>query len=185
MKRRTAGDVLEQARKEGRPLTVAEGKKLFAPKPPTESREQSLLVHRIRAATPSYPDLANFFAVPNQTGGSEEAIRRAKRMLAEGLSPGYPDTGLDVARGGYFGLRVELKRGAEWQKAQGEPSERQRDWHHRLALEGYAMFIAWGTDAAWDVYLWYLRLPRTTAEHLGRRAGSPQPFPDRVRQILL
>jgi hypothetical protein len=157
-RRSKAGDAVERALAEGRALTAAEGKKLFAPKPPSESVEQAHLVKRVRAALAVYPALANFFAVPNQTGGDEASIRRAHRMLAEGMSPGYPDTGLDVARGGYYGLRIEMKREAYFGTKQGEPSEEQSAWHKRLAREGYAMFICWGTEPAWVVLRWYLDL---------------------------
>jgi hypothetical protein len=188
--RRSPGSILEQALAEGRALTAAEGKKLFKPKPPTESIEQQRLVQRVRSALPLYPDLANFFAVPNQAGvdldGGRGGIIRQKKMLAEGLAPGYPDTGLDVARGGYYGLRVELKRESTWRTKKGEPSPEQQEWHQRLARERYAMFIAWGTDAAWDVYRWYLGLPRTWAmPGEWKLLTSPEPFPDKTRQVLL
>ena len=167
MSRRTRTNALDVARRENRPLTVAEFKAITKPKALTEHDEQVRLVRWVREAVVAYPDLEAFAAIPNQGGGkigSGHHVRQA-RMKAEGLAPGYPDTLLDAPRGGWHGLRVELKRGAYWPDgwmgpmARGEPTADQTAWHHRLARRGYCVWIAWGWEAARDVYLWYLQLP--------------------------
>jgi len=114
-----------------------------------------------------YPDLASFAAIPNQGGGKKGSGHhiRAALMKAEGLAPGFPDTLLDVARGGWHGLRVELKRSAYWPDgwmgptAQGEPTPEQVVWHRREATNGFCMWVAWGWEPARDILLWYLTLP--------------------------
>ena len=166
-KRRTKGDVLEQARQEGRSITAAEGRKLFAPKAPTEHTHQVHLANWVKSMVPIYPAFRLFAAIPNQGGGRPGSGHhiRAALMKAEGLAPGYPDTLLDVARGGWHGLRVELKRKAYWPEGrmepltEGEPAPEQVDWHRRLTTEGFCVWVAWGDHAARDIFLWYVTLP--------------------------
>lgn len=163
-------DLLTRARADGRPLTAAEGKKLFAPKPLSEHIEQCWLVELVRAAEPSHHVLRMFFAVPNEGGQGVAGMIRSKMMKAEGASAGYPDMGLDSARGGYFGFRLEMKRSADfnWPKeapyARGMPSPEQEQWHHQLADEGYCVCVAWGTDAAWAALSWYVALEPTARD---------------------
>lgn len=52
---------------------------------PTEAQEAEALVAYLRLK--GY----KFFHVPNETGGSPEARRRAVRMKRQGVSPGAPD----------------------------------------------------------------------------------------------
>ncbi len=117
---------------------------------PTESDEQILLMAWSQLQATRYPDLAWLYAIPN---GGHRHKATAGRMKAEGVRAGYPDIGLDVARGGYHGLRVELKR-------RGAPPSavkaHQRAWHDRLRSEGYAVHVALGWEAARSAILTYL-----------------------------
>ena len=54
-----------------------------------------------------YPELRFLYAVPNG-GFRHKSV--AGRMKAQGARAGVPDFNLDVARGPYHGLRIELKR---------------------------------------------------------------------------
>jgi hypothetical protein len=183
MNRARKGDLLERARKEGRPLTVAEFKQITKPKAISEHVTQSRLVAWVREIMAAYDHpyslpLHNFFAIPNQAGrdidgtGMGAKIRQAK-MVREGLAPGYPDTGLDVARAGYYGLRLEIKKEADWNArlvqpyASGEPSAEQTEWHRRLADEGYLVGISWGWEPARDAIVWYLQ-QQGTGPYLAR-----------------
>lgn len=149
------GDVLERARAESRPLTVAEFKRVSAPRAPLERDEQCEFVRLCRQAGIAVT------AVPNQRESSDfKAVIRAKKMLEEGLEPGYPDIIFDEARGGYAGLRLEFKRGANYGTARGEPSSQQSAIHARLAQRGgLAVFVVWGAVPAWAVLSWYRELP--------------------------
>jgi len=123
----------------------------------SESDEQKALMRWATLFTPRYPDLAWLAAIPN---GGHRHKATAGRMKAEGVKAGYPDLLLDVARGGYFGLRIELKRR---RKADSRTSPRQSQWHDRLRAEGYRVEVCLGWEVARDVILAYLALPQTEA----------------------
>lgn len=136
------------------------------PRPPTEHVEQVALCYQVRTHLWRYPDLASFAAIPNQGGGRPGSghFVRAMQMKAEGLAPGYPDTLLDVARGGWHGLRIEMKRAAYWSAKlarptkEGEPTAEQDVWLRRLTRNGYLCWVAWGWEPAWAILQWYLTL---------------------------
>lgn len=128
---------------------------------PTEHSEQTALAYMVRSHLDRYPLLDNFTAVPN----AEQSKAQAGKKWAEGVRSGYPDTLLDLARGEWHGLRIELKRSAHWNKgegkpyAKGEPDAEQRAWHERLTRAGFLVFVTWGWEPAWDILRWYIALP--------------------------
>lgn len=74
---------------------------------PTESVEQQCLFRWAAFQSGKYPELKLLYHVPN--GGSRKKSE-AGRFKAEGVKAGVPDLCLPVARGGYHGLYIELKR---------------------------------------------------------------------------
>ena len=124
-------------------------------KVPTEHQEQVALFAWSRLHEAKYPDLKWLYAVPN---GARVAMSTAKKLKAEGLRKGYPDIGLDVARGGYHGLRIELKR-----TKGGRVSPEQTAWLARLRGEGYLCLVASGWQAAVTILEGYLKLEETYA----------------------
>lgn len=81
-----------------------------------------------------------------------------------GVRSGYPDLSLQEARGGYFGLYMELK-----QKRSYTPSEMktktwlaQREWLTRLATEHYYAVMCFGWDEARKIVEMYRAWPTTT-----------------------
>lgn len=120
---------------------------------PTEHLEQVALLAWCRMKTAAYPDLAYLVAVPN--GGDRHPVVAAK-LKAEGVRRGYPDLLLDVARGGWHGLRIELKR-----RKGGRLSEHQEDWHRRLWSQGYKVVVCRGWEEAAAELVAYLALPLT------------------------
>lgn len=117
-----------------------------------------MLVRLARAHEYRYPELALLTAIPN---GGHRNIVVATKLRAEGVRPGFPDLVLPVARGGFFGLFVELKR-----LRGGSVSPEQRQWHEQLESHGYCVRVCKGGDAAWDILRWYLTLPVTEAVRL-------------------
>ena len=87
---------------------------------PTEHEEQAALMDWIYLTSWKYPELNLFYHVPNEGKRSPAA---AMKLLAEGLKKGVPDNFLPVARGGYHGLYIELKR-----TKGGKLSPEQRQW---------------------------------------------------------
>jgi hypothetical protein len=72
-----------------------------------EHTEQVRFFELVDLYIPRYPELKNVYANPN---GSLRNLIVAKKLKAEGVRPGVPDIIVDVARHGYHGLRIEMKR---------------------------------------------------------------------------
>jgi hypothetical protein len=101
----------------------------------SEHQEQCALIEWCRTFAGQHPDLAYIVAVPN---GGARPLLVGVALKAEGVSPGYPDLLLDVARGEYHGWRGELK------KVGGYVAPAQAAWHTRLRAQGYAVDVAYG-----------------------------------------
>lgn len=112
-----------------------------------EHQEQRRLIEWRDESIRIYPELVMLVAVPN---GGMRSKRTAGRLKAEGVSPGYPDLLLDLARGGFHGWRGELK--AEG----GRVTDTQKQWHKALIAQGYHVDVAFGWLAMRDCLLRYL-----------------------------
>ena len=120
----------------------------------TEHAHQAALFMWAAYMTPRYPELALMFAIPN--GGQRNAATGAN-LKAEGVKRGVPDLMLPVARRGWHGLFIEMKRPASKGKKAGSLSPEQRDfWHPRLTAEGYCVQTYWRFDDARRCVCWYL-----------------------------
>lgn len=105
------------------------------------------------------PDLELLAHWPN---GGERGAFEAKRMQGQGVVKGPPDWYLDVARGGFFGLRIELKPTREdlgGKKPWVRPE--QRAWMAKLREQGFHAVSCEGWEAARDTLLAYIAQPRT------------------------
>jgi hypothetical protein len=124
---------------------------LGAPRLPemSEHQEQVTLFQWAATQLVPYPELEYLHAVPN---GGQRHKAVAGKLKAEGVKPGVPDIFLDVARNGYFGLRLELKR-----RFDGYPTPAQRVWGAQLERQGYQCVVCRGWEHARDVILEYLR----------------------------
>lgn len=80
------------------------------------------------------------YAVPN---GGKRSYLEAVRLKQQGVSPGVPDMCFPMARKGYHGLYIELKR-----QSGGVVSDEQFWWCQALTKEGYKVMIAHGFDEA-------------------------------------
>lgn len=88
------------------------------------------------------------YSVPN---GAKRSPITGAILKREGARSGAPDLLLDVARGGWHGLRLEMK--AE----DGECSPAQRAFHSALIEQGYKVRIAYSVRSAIDVISGYLK----------------------------
>ncbi len=120
---------------------------------PTENVEAIRLARTIRSEQGRFPVLRNWTPFPAQGGANGHA--RGKRMAAEGLTAGFPDSVLFHAAGGYHGLCIELKR-LKWTPS--DVSDVQRAWHDRLRAAGYRVEVCGGWEAAWNVMRDYLEI---------------------------
>ena len=101
-----------------------------------------------------YPSLrGRLIAIPN---GGHRNKATAARLKAEGVRAGVLDMFLLVARHGYHGLWIEMKR------RDGVPSDvtdEQRDFIKTAQAEGYSAHVCYGWDKASEVIRIYLGLP--------------------------
>jgi hypothetical protein len=109
---------------------------------PKEDYEQILSANFLRSLD------VPWYHIPN--GGRRDEIEGAK-FKRMGVSAGAPDVCVCVARKGYHGLYIELKR-----KYGGRLSESQKKWRDDLIREGYAWFMAQGHEECIKIILEYL-----------------------------
>lgn len=95
-----------------------------------------------------WPELEWLYHVPN--GGSRNRAEAA-RLKAQGVKPGVPDLCLPVAKGGYHGLYIELKR-----LKGGRLSRDQAKWLESLSRGGYLATICSGWEQAAQIIQNYL-----------------------------
>ncbi len=115
---------------------------------PTEHQEQSSLIQWANMSEGKYPDLKRLFAIPN--GGHRHKATAAK-LKAEGVRKGVLDLCLPVARGGYHGLFIEMKR------IKGSyPTKDQKEEISELRADGYRAEVCKGWESAKDVLIDYL-----------------------------
>ena len=87
------------------------------------------------------------FHIANEGSGSAVRGRLQKR---QGVRAGCPDLCLSVARGGFFGLYVEMKRNG------GRCTPEQKAFHEDLRAQGYRVEVCYGAQAAIDTITHYM-----------------------------
>jgi hypothetical protein len=105
----------------------------------TEHAHQCALMCWCALNFETYPELKLLFAIPN--GGERNPVV-ASRLKAEGVKSGVPDLFLPVARHGYHGLFIEMK------KPKGTIAENQTKWHIDLQEQGYGVSVCFGWESA-------------------------------------
>lgn len=115
---------------------------------PTEDLEQELVMRWAIGQEGAWPELALLHAIPN---GGLRSKRTAAALKRTGVKPGVPDLCLPIARGGFHGLYVEMKR-----RTGGRVEPEQKAWHARLAAEGYHVAVCRGHEQAIAVLRDYL-----------------------------
>ena len=114
----------------------------------TESAEQQTIFEWSRLNYAKYPELEYlFFAVPN--GGSRHKLE-AYSLKRQGVKSGISDMTIQVARGGYHGLWIELKVG------KNRASENQEKFINEIKKQGYYAEVIWGAENAIDLIKKYL-----------------------------
>ena len=116
---------------------------------PTEAQEQTSLFHWAKLQTRKYPELALMYHIPN--GGSRNTVE-AHNLKMQGVKPGVPDIFLPVARGGFHGLFIEMKR-----RKGGEVSQEQKGWLEALQGQGYRAEVCKGWEEAKNLIEKYLK----------------------------
>ena len=117
---------------------------------PLEHDEQAVLFRWAEANEGAHPELAMLHATPN---GGYRPVHTAVMLKAEGVKAGYPDISLDVPRGRFHGLRIELKRAG----GVGRVSAEQQEWIDRLRYYGYCAVVCYGAADAQQCIMAYLQ----------------------------
>lgn len=116
----------------------------------TEDNHQAALfcwaaLPEVQARYPEFQRL--LFAIPN---GGERNIKVAAKMKATGTKADVSDICLAVARRGYHGLFIELKKDG------GRARPGQVAFLDAAKAEGYCAELRVGWEAARDLILWYM-----------------------------
>jgi hypothetical protein len=101
------------------------------------------------------PGIDTSYAVPN---GGVRHPATARKLKAEGVSPGVPDWVWPSPRGGFVGLAIEFKHG------DGVPSKDQRQRIDALQRDGWCVVICWDWTAAARVVQGYAGMLRVGIE---------------------
>ena len=115
---------------------------------PSEAVEQTCL---FRWAMMQPPDsgIRLMMHIPN---GGYRKPSEAAHFRAMGVRAGVPDIFLPVARGGYHGLWIEMKR-----RKGGRVSGEQTDWLDALRGQGYFCAVCYGWEEAAKAVTEYVR----------------------------
>lgn len=114
----------------------------------SEMTEQIKVINWCAWNAAEKPELNLIFHIPN--GGSRDK-REAANLKAQGVKAGVPDLFLPVARNGCHGLFIEMKFG------KNKPTDKQKEWLHELAAQGYRCDVCYSADEAIFVIEAYLR----------------------------
>jgi len=120
----------------------------------SEHSEQAKVIDWAKDHEYIYPELRwlhsslNGIPIP---GPRQTAYRIMNHMKAEGMKRGVPDLFLPVARRGYHGLYIEMKRDDG-----GVLSDEQKEFLAFAELQGYRDQVCYGYDDAIKELEWYL-----------------------------
>jgi hypothetical protein len=120
----------------------------------SEHEEQVALIKWTQVMAAEVPELDLIYACPN---GGHRHISVAKELKLEGVKAGIPDLFLPVARQGYHGLYIELKR-VKTAKIRPQMSDHQKIWARKLRQQGYRVVCCFGAKAAIGELIKYLGL---------------------------
>lgn len=118
-----------------------------------EHEHQKALFKWVKFAACKMPELDLLYAIPN---GGARHIRVAAKLKAEGVSRGVPDICLPVARGGFHGLYIELKKPKCSKSPAGRVTKEQAQWIEDLTKQGYLAQVCVGWEAAKQAIEGYL-----------------------------
>ena len=119
---------------------------------PTEDAEQMALFRWAELQAGKYPELRMLFHIPN---GGSRGKAEAGRFRAMGVKAGVPDLCLPIAKAGYHGLYIEMKR-----TKGGRVSREQTGWLDDLRKRGYVAAVCKGWEDAARVIEWYIKQER-------------------------
>lgn len=120
----------------------------------SESQHQKAFFKWVRKSRNRYPELKNFFAVPNGVwipGDKRRSFAIINKQKAEGLESGVPDTFMLYPNEQYSGLVIEFKVG------NNKPEGKQLEWLKRLANANFKCVVAYSWESAKEETLKYIK----------------------------
>lgn len=109
---------------------------------PTEALEQSMFFNYVRNKYNETKDekYLMIFAFPN---GYRQQVYESVNLKKQGVNSSVPDIFVDIPRGNYHGLRIEMKA-----KKGSRVNKQQQDFIDRYSKLGYKAVICYGADEA-------------------------------------
>lgn len=112
-----------------------------------EHELQVAIVNRSMALAGEFPEILLLHAIPN---GDFRGWGVGTKLKAEGVIPGVPDLCMPVARGGFHGFYLELK------KSGGRVSDDQWEFMEALHEQGYFVRVTNHLQTALEIIQNYL-----------------------------
>lgn len=113
----------------------------------SEHNHQVSLMKWAKLQQKKHPELKWLYAIPN---GGQRNVIVATKLKAEGVKKGVSDLCLPVARRGYHGLYIEMK------KMGGRATDHQKEFIGFVVMEGYCGVFCQGWESAKEKIEWYL-----------------------------
>lgn len=129
------------------------------------SHQVALMAACAQYAWKEVPELKWFFAVPNggSRGDSEKSARiQGALMKAEGVKKGVADCLLPVAKHGYHGFFIEMKKPGN----KTGQSKEQKEFEVAMMANGYLYAVCDSWWSAFRALMWYLGFEHTRAWYL-------------------
>lgn len=123
-------------------------------KPISEAKESMALIKWAKLKNIRLVHIANEGERSRQYGAS---------LVRQGLSKGFPDLLMASARGGYFGMFIEMKQKFHYTESEKAKQswKNQEEWLSHLRNQGYFAFFAYGWEDAKSVIEMYMKWPVT------------------------
>jgi hypothetical protein len=131
----------------------------------SEHDEQVLVIRWAKLQEKRWPELRWLIAIPNgaklayrkdENGRRKGPPPQAIKLKAEGMKAGVSDLFLPFARGGFFGLWVEIKFD------KNKPTKDQEAFQDDMAEWGYCAVVCWSAGETITELENYLSKPTTT-----------------------
>ena len=119
----------------------------------TEDAHQVALFCHVQSLLVRWPVLRWLHAIPN---GGDRNPAVAGRLKVGGVKRGVPDIFLPVAKRGYHGLYIELKKPGREKDARGGLSVEQDEFKRDIEAQGYAVIVCYGWEQAAKVIEGYM-----------------------------
>jgi hypothetical protein len=130
--------------------------RLALPAVRSEKEERRLVVRFRDQWRSKYPELGALITLQNEQRFMRAEARNAflywRGMIEQGYQAGVPDYVLPVAKRGFFGLWIELKR-----ETRSQVRPEQWAWCRFLANAGHAVLIGKGSQVVCETLLWYVQ----------------------------